>query len=842
MSAAGGRFRCVSWLLLAAVLASAGRAETTVFRAGKVLLPVVVAVGAAPEERAAAAELARVLGRMSGLDWPVAQENTAGADGFFVGRTRAAAALGGAPVAGTDLLDPRPGETGPDGFRIRARAGRVLVEAATPEGTGFAVAWLLQREAGVRWYVPGPLGETVPRRTEWTLRDLDVTVAPAYRSREIYELRGEQGAEWARRNGLRGRLDYGHALSRIFPPETLAAQPEWAPLVRGARYLPATTADYHWQPNLALPEVAAFAAKSAAVAFDREPGRASFSLGINDTVRFDQSAATRALVEPVRHFRGLPDYSPLVFTFMNRAAEAVAATGPGRYLGCLAYFWCEAPPPFPVRPEVVPYLTTDRGQYYDAAYRAADHALMSKWSAAGVRAYGLWEYAGGTGFVVPRQPLDAWAEGVREGWRRGARGYFVEVGPHWGFDAFKVWMLARLLWEPELSPKELANDFYPGFYGAAAEPMRRFFGRCESLWLAQPGPPFWLKFYQQEDQIALFPPPAMAELRALLNEAERAVSGDPSRAARVGLTSQAFGVTEAFGRFDAVRRELAGPDDSAAADPHRLGELIGRVHAGKREVRARFAAAVEGGLPAMTSFPLETILRNDPVPRRLWLAGQADPAAPAQMVRAAGVAEVVAWRRLAQALADGSLAAAENLAGNPFFAERAEAGADPDFLHPRDGARPAVWQVQAMSTETGRVARVSNGPAARALRIEGAWDTQVFQWLPAEPGRLHVATGRLRGASSPGNDAGLFLSFLTKERTATGEARMQLLPKGESAEWRTQILADVAPADAAWVGVGVGASRQGPADWLEAAAVELRAVAPPMPVLPGPDGPGSGRP
>jgi hypothetical protein len=177
-------------------------------------------------------------------------------------------------------------------------------------------------------------------------------------------------------------------------------------------------------------------------------------------------------------------------------------------------------------------------------------------------------------------------------------------------------------------------------------------------------------------------------------------------------------------------------------------------------------------------------------------------------------------------MADGSLAAAENIAGNPFFAERSAVGAEPDFLHPRDGARPAVWEVQAMSTETGRVTRVPNGPAARALRIEGAWDTQVFQWLPAEPGRLYVATARLRGASSPGNDAGLFLSFLTKDRAATGEPRMQSLPKGETAGWRTQVLADVAPADAAWVGVGLGASRQGPVDWLEAAAVELRAVAP----------------
>jgi hypothetical protein len=815
--------RLLRWLTLVIALAGAARAKTAVFRDGQILLPVFVAAESVPEERAAAEELVRVLGLMSGLEWSVRTENDEAAGGIFIGRTRAAAARGAPLVAGSDLLELKAGETGPDSFRIRVGAGRVLVEAASPEATGFAVAWLLQQEGGVRWYVPGPLGEVIPRRAEWTLRDFDVTRAPVYRSREIYDLSSPDAKSWAERNGLRGRLDYSHALNHVFLPTTLAENPSWTPLVRGQRYFPATVADYHWQPNLALPEVADFAARAAVAVFDREPGRASVSLGINDTMRFDQSAATRAVVEPLRYFRGMPDYSPLVFTFMNRAAEAVAATGPGRYLGCLAYFWCEAPPPFAVHPNVVPYVTTDRSQYYDAAYRAADLALMSKWQASGVKAFGLWEYAEGAHFLVPRVPLAALAEGVREGARRGARGYFAEVGAQWGFDAFKVWLLARLLWEPELSPAELADEFYPGYFGAAAAPMRRFFERCEEQWMAQAGPPDWLKFYQQEDQTLLFPPVVRSELRDLITAAEERVRDDPVVAPRVGLTSRAFAVTEAYARFDDARRELAVFDLVTGANEG-LAERISRLRRAEEEFRARFASAGRGDLPAMTSVALGPFLRNDPVPRLLWLAGRKEPSAPRQILRTAGAEEVAAWRRFAAVIESGAWAEAKNLTQNPVFADRAQGGPEPEFLYPRGGVWPAVWEVKAMPTETGRVGRVANGPTARALRIEGGWDTQVFQWVPAVPGRLYAATAQLRGNSGPGNDAGLFLTFLTKARAVTGTHRMQSLPKGLTAGWRDQALAEVAPGDAGWVGVGLGASRQSAGDWLEAASVELRGV------------------
>ena len=551
---------------------------------------------------------------------------------------------------------------------------------------------------------------------------------------------------------------------------------------------------------------------------------------MNDTVRFDQSAVTRTLVEPLHYFRGMPDYSPLVFTFMNRAAESLAAKNTDRYLGCLAYFWCENVPAFSVNPRVLPYVTTDRSQFFDRDYRAADLALMTHWGASGVKAFGLWEYAEGGNFLIPRQPLGALAESVREGWHRGARGYFAEVGAQWGFDAFKVWMLTQLLWEPDRPLAELADDFYSGYYGAAAGSMRRFFERCEAQWMAQPSPPYWLKYYQQEDQALLFPPEICAELRSLLTAAKLAAD-TPAVTARVARTSRAFAVTETYVAFDAERRKLAGfaPEESKTDFPDEkpLAESMQRLLQARADFEKAFADASQGEVPAMTRTDLGTYLRNDPVPRLLWLVGQKDQLAPQRLLATAG-AEAKRWgpwRALAEALAGGYVLSASNRLTNSTFAESEPEGEEPKFLYPHSGPLPTSWHFHSMPTEANRVALGEPGPeGGRVLRIEGQWDAQLYQWQPAEPGRIYLATARVRGQSSWGNDTALYLSFLDADKKPAASSSKQSLSKGLTAETQSLVLADRAPKNAAWVGCSIALTRQVAGDWVEVGPVELRDV------------------
>jgi hypothetical protein len=225
---------------------------------------------------------------------------------------------------------------------------------------------------------------------------------------------------------------------------------------------------------------------------------------------------------------------------------------------------------------------------------------------------------------------------------------------------------------------------------------------------------------------------------------------------------------------------------------------------------------------------LESVVRDDPVPGILWRFGCADALAPGRILASAGseAAQCAAWRVLADAIASGRAAGAADIATNGSFADSSPRGLTPDFLYPRSGALPAGWEVRAMPTENGRVSLVAIGDISggRAVRIEGAWDTQLYQWKSAEPGCIYVALARFRGVSGPGSDDAIYLTFLGRDGKVAGAHRMASLPKGPTGGWRTLVLADAAPAGAAWVGVGVGSARQGPGDWLEAAGLELRRV------------------
>lgn len=187
-----------------------------------------------------------------------------------------------------------------------------------------------------------------------------------------------------------------------------------------------------------------------------------------------------------------------------------------------------------------------------------------------------------------------------------------------------------------------------------------------------------------------------------------------------------------------------------------------------------------------------------------------------------------AWRSVAEAASAGLLKGPD-LLFNGSFSEADRVGQEPHYLYPRDGALPAHWFMKAMPTEKGSAGLVHEDgtgdrrAGSRVLRVEGAWDTQVYQWLPATPGNIYLGMARLKGHSSPGSDAALVFTFLSADGLVLNAAA-QSLPKGDTSQWRTLVLGDRAPQGAAWVGLGVGCTRQAAGDWTEAASIELHSM------------------
>lgn len=292
---------------------------------------------------------------------------------------------------------------------------------------------------------------------------------------------------------------------------------------------------------------------------------------------------------------------------------------------------------------------------------------------------------------------------------------------------------------------------------------------------------------------------------------------------RIALTSRAFAVTEAAVAYDILRRELLAPA-AERLDAAALGErLVALLHA-REELEVRVDEATAGPVPAMASANIDWLVRHDPVPRLLLRLGQRDSQAPnaaLAVVASAGFDAPKHWKALAAATASERIWGGVSVAYNGNFSTAADSGLEPAFLYPKCGEVPAGWEVRASPTEAGVVALGPLRAGMRPLRIEGAWDTQVIQVLPAEVGTIYVAQALLRGRSSPGNDAALTLAFLDADGALVGEYRSVGVPKGES-NWRSYILGDTAPTGAKYVVLGVAVTRQFGGDWAEATGLSLR--------------------
>jgi hypothetical protein len=753
-------------------------------RGATIVVPAVPAV----EETRAAAILAEVWTRGTGERALIVGESAPapaiGSGPFFlVGETAAGRALAPLPA----LLDR-------DGFRVRAAGdGRVVIRGATASATEFAAGWYAQHAMGVRWFIPGDLGEAVPDLRGWVPAAADRVVEPAFLSRDL-GLGLSTDESWKRVNGLHARLPHGHALAGIFPATLFDSHPDWFPVLEGRRYRPASAKDTGWQPNLALPAVAAHAAEAANVRFDRNPQEEGFSVSINDSTRFDQTEATVRARGPLRWFRGRPDYSDLVFGFVNRVADAVEIAHPGRRIDAYAYKWCENAPTFRVRPNVVPWLTADRTQGYSAAFKAEDQALIGRWCRSGARMVGIYDYLYGAPFLVPRVTPRLTAESVAFAYRAGARAYYAEACPNWALEGPRLWIVTQLLWDPTQSVEALLDEYYARFWAEAAAPMRRFYGQCEAVWEGQPGPPWWIKFYQDEDQVVLFPARVRTALRADIEEARR-VARDPAVRARVGMASAGFEVTERFAEFCEAR--TAWP---LAVEDYR------RKRRAFVEADARAVA-----VGAMAKTDLDVYLWDDPS----W-EGEGAEGGGSKWIPLAGPGPQA-----------HSLAAAD-------FAWRTLKG--PGRLDDRTSVWSAAPWLGRGSPAEGRTIKVIQAPATpqasgggspHAVFYSHCKDERLQQWIPLRDPAFGLAPGvfrlsvRVRGLVSPGNQVYVMMNWLDARSEYVGRPAADRLPDGDWSAGRTLVAAGQPPAGAAFLGVGVCVSNQTGKDWTEFAGMSL---------------------
>lgn len=491
-----------------------------------------------------------------------------------------------------------------DGFVVRCHDNTVTVLGPTVWGTTNGVLEILERYVGVRWLLPGPDGEDVPRRSDVIIADSYLRSEPVFTAQRVVSpLHHKPGGPydpypiqslWAHRNRLQGvynhQVAFHHNLHTLFPVATFGkTHPEYYP--NSTPPPPKVTTG--WQPAFTVPGTIDAAVDGILKYFHANPSARSFSLGVNDSGGFAEP-------QPV-----IPYYS-----WVNQVVERVLAVHPDKWFGLLAYFAVEPPPPFPLHPRVVPFITKDRMAWLDPHTKESGQSLVSRWRQVASQ-LGFYDYHYGSPYAVPRFMPHHNAEVYRYAQQNQIIGQYAEFYPNWG-EGPKGWIMARLLWNPNQDVDQLLAEWYERVVGRAAAPhLATYFRHWEDFWTTRVTESGWFapsatwQPFHQASYLALVNDREIDRSRRALERAVHAAGTPPQR-------RRASNLLRAFEYYEASALSYPKPS-SVPTNRNAAGTLL-RESTDAAERRLRAAARRH---ELVAEFATDPVLVH-PLPPQRW--------------------------------------------------------------------------------------------------------------------------------------------------------------------------------------------------------------------------------
>ncbi|HEX2988715.1 MAG TPA: DUF4838 domain-containing protein [Chloroflexota bacterium] len=589
-----------------------------------------------------------------------------------------------------------------DGYIVAVEPSRVMLVGPKPWSTYWAVCQFLEDYAGVRWLIPGPLGEDITHSASLTVPPCKRVYTPAMLSRLWSG--AHYGGDWNLRQRIYARYNFHHNLINIFDVSKYwATHPEYFPIHGTERYKPGGKDDHAWQPCMGIDATVQVAADAAREAFRQDPNLESFSFGMNDGQGWCECPKCKAIDKPVGEWHGFSgDKSVLFYTWLNKVAANLERDYPDKMLGCLAYSSAILPPPgMKLHRNIIPYFTSNRADYFDPKFRAQDQQLM-RWWAQHANQMGIYDYAYGVGFAVPRIYNHLFQDAVKFAAANKVRGFYAEVYPNWGLDGPKLYTMARIVWDPNVNVDAVTADWNERMFHEAAAPMKQYFATAEDAWRRQKGSGAWAyRLAADPAQFLVFPPAVMDEMTRCLDEAAGLAKDD--------LVKQRI---QFFRKTWELTRLLAGNYWAG----RQVQDLIERKASVEEVARAmREMADRMANLDVDTYF--QKTFANDPIAYFPPLAGWFTPLK--------GGAATNAIRYFASAVANEAVTLASNDKTLSGAAIREHVNRRCSEIFGADGSeqyRATVARMRDMALKIGTAARVQE-----PLKVDGALDELVWQ-------------------------------------------------------------------------------------------------------------------
>lgn len=429
------------------------------------------------------------------------------------------------------------------GWRMVVSPRAIGLLGENGESASYAIYEVLDR-LGCRWYMPGELGEVVPRRKTVRLAETDVSDVPDTEFRNVWYA----DDAFKRRNRLGGfSVAAPHALESYITQEQREQHPDWRAIIDGKPH----PMRLKWS-NPAVSDAIA----DAIIAKLDQKYTPTVSLAPEDGALFDESDDKKLDAgdwDPAMNQVSITDR---YINFCNRIAERVTKKYPDVRFGMLAYVQYTRSP---VREKLHPNLLmkiapitycrahamTDK---HVCPSRAQIRPLVESWGKVAQGRLAYYNYMFHLAEVsVPYPMMHQMSEELPILYRNGISFWGPETMPNYESVLPGMWLSLRMAWNNQLKPKEVFDDLFTNFYGSASKPMQRYWQTFDDSWTNVPAHAGSLWSYNRR-----FTPEILKAARTAMDEALSAAQ-TVTEYRRVKLFDNSL---RQFERFMALRYDL----------------------------------------------------------------------------------------------------------------------------------------------------------------------------------------------------------------------------------------------------------------------------------------------
>ncbi len=363
-----------------------------------------------------------------------------------------------------------------DAIALRREGNRVYLVGLNDDCHYYAVAELLRRW-GCRWYLPTEIGECIPEQPTLKVGALDVAYGSPFEVRRYWiswvgDTTGK--AEFMHRNMFNDvSVPNGHILSKY----TRDIVPE---------------GKTHWNVPITDPKTAAHVAEQVAPIYAE--GK-HVQLGIEDGLYESDSPLDKELtsLQYDKYFMR-QSVTDAFMVFYNGVAERLMQRYPNSTakIGFLAYANLTIPPvrDITAKPPLVAYLAPidiDPIHHMDdprSQPRREYKQMLYGWAKVMQGRVVIYDYDQGmlVWRDIPAPSLQMFRHDVKQYQQAGILGVDTESRNAIGTTFTNLHFRGQLLWNPEADVDALLAEFYPKFYGPAAEPMQAYWSAIYEAW------------------------------------------------------------------------------------------------------------------------------------------------------------------------------------------------------------------------------------------------------------------------------------------------------------------------------------------------------------------------